>query len=586
METKGLKFQHLARAAAMPLPKTASIAARATEVYSEVCQLVLKKAFEGPGKDGDAKKTDPSSDELPLLFPYLRQLLTCCACAGLLEDAMVSLSCGHCYCYECQFRAPLLKIQCRQCKERNGLVIEAQLRMVVKCYREMCHVLALSLLKKTGKTSTAPASVEEEGKAPVSDPIAEILREVREGVKVSRGVLVVHPPERYLTTKHSTPKNETAVPSRKSSNAVSTQGKSHKKRPKESLVVQSETRKKIKLANEIVKRRLQFPALKKQQTVARRRWREQRANKRNRMEESSTEEEAEESEDEEDRGALFESEEGERGGTADEGAMEVDTSCLSAIPHPKITSHLIWLKIPNPLLPSLPDPFQSSSVSLGCSPGAAVGMAKLRMPLAGRLKWRRPRPKNIRKKKRRSVAVPSPSSTLQLREKLTDSSVPAADPRQYSQISPPPPPSPKKLKPAKVAKDAGTPQIGKPHKPSSVPHVRPKMSKALAGTAKPDSTSTPPSVTPLSPKLVKQIKSTPPSSSTPSVCRLTAEELEELRVRPKFRCRCGTNPGVMFVHMICAKRKCPCYLNAIPCLRCKCRGCNNPYNKLPLATTS
>ena len=577
----------------MPLPKTASIAARATEVYSEVCQLVLKKAVEDPAEDGGAENTDSISDELPLLFPYLRQLLTCCACAGLLEDAMVSLSCGHCYCYECQFRTPLLKIQCRQCKERNGLVIESQLRMVVKCYRELCHLLALSLLKKTEETAMVSTPVEEEGKAPISDLITEILREVREGVKVSRSVLVVRPPERYLTTKHtSTPKKEAVASSSKSSDVITTKRKSnpsHKKKQKESLAVQSETRKKIKLANQIVKRRLQFPVLKKQQAVTGLRRREPKAPRKDRAEESDPEDETEESEEEEeeeeeeDRGTFFGNEEGERESTADEKAMEVDSSCLSAIPHPKITSHLIWLKIPNPLLPSLPDPSQSSSVSLGCSSDAAVGMAKLRMPLAGRLKWRRPRSKNVRRRKRRSAAIISPNLTQPLKEKV-DSSKTTEDPGQHSHLSPPPPPSPKKSKPAKEIKVSSTPQTSKPNKPLSAPHIRPKMNKALASAPKLETGSTPVSVAvPLTPKLVKPTPSS--SSSTPRVCRLTAEELEELRVRPKFRCRCGTNPGVMFVHMICAKRKCPCFLNAIPCLRCKCRGCNNPYNKLPLATS-
>jgi len=60
----------------MPLPKTASIAARATEVYSEVWSAVLQQCWDMPPcRQGDLS-------DLSQLLPYLRQLLTCCACAG------------------------------------------------------------------------------------------------------------------------------------------------------------------------------------------------------------------------------------------------------------------------------------------------------------------------------------------------------------------------------------------------------------------------------------------------------------------------------------------------------------------------
>jgi len=123
----------------MPLPKSCSIASKATEVYSEVWSVILQQVWSmSPSREDDLT-------ELSKLLPYLRQLLTCCACAGLLENAMISLTCGHCYCSECQFRDPLLKIQCRQCRDRTGLVVEAQLRIVVECYRYV-HLLKLKLL--------------------------------------------------------------------------------------------------------------------------------------------------------------------------------------------------------------------------------------------------------------------------------------------------------------------------------------------------------------------------------------------------------------------------------------------------------
>lgn len=181
----------------MPLPKSCSVAARVTEAYAEAWSVVLYECW---------GVKPPRDEPLPLLaqlLPFIRQLLTCCACAGLLEDAMVSVSCGHCYCAKCQLGTPLLKIQCRQCKERTGLVVENQIRLVVKCYRHMCHVLAEHL----ASTPSAPLISGEfaltKGRE-VPDgfnPITEILAEVVEGVKVSRNVLLVLPPQKYLNPK-------------------------------------------------------------------------------------------------------------------------------------------------------------------------------------------------------------------------------------------------------------------------------------------------------------------------------------------------------------------------------------------------
>ena len=150
----------------------------------------------------------PRADEQTLppltqLLPFVRQLLTCCACAGLLEDAMISTSCGHCYCAKCQLGTPLLKIQCRQCKERTGLVPENQIRLVVKCYCHMCHVLAEYLTAtpsaplQSGEFNLAKGRETPEG----FNPVTEILAEVVNGVKVSRTVLLVLPPPKYLNPK-------------------------------------------------------------------------------------------------------------------------------------------------------------------------------------------------------------------------------------------------------------------------------------------------------------------------------------------------------------------------------------------------
>ena len=219
----------------MPLPKTASIAARATEVYSETWAVLLQKCWGVP-----PVKDDDLADIFQLL-PYLRQLLTCCACAGLLEDAMISIVCGHCYCYQCQFKTPLLKIQCRQCRERRGLVIETQIRLLVDCYKRMCHILSSELVQnpqvletngegpgnqveqigddkdndKVKSGDNVSDSKAEENKTATSasfNPITEILKEIEEGIKVSRAVLVVKPPLKYVNAKVApTPKKEASL---------------------------------------------------------------------------------------------------------------------------------------------------------------------------------------------------------------------------------------------------------------------------------------------------------------------------------------------------------------------------------------
>ena len=188
----------------MPLPKSASIAARATEVYTEACHAIIRLTAEP--RNSDANEYELS---LPRLLPYLRQLLTCCACASLLEDAMISVSCGHCYCYKCQFTPPLLKIQCRQCRERTGLEIERHLRLLVDCYKKICTILG-DHLAKTGRPKDKEPSAEDG----TSDPLEELVKEVVSGVKVSRAVLTVIPPDKYIHARnsvHATPKEDASV---------------------------------------------------------------------------------------------------------------------------------------------------------------------------------------------------------------------------------------------------------------------------------------------------------------------------------------------------------------------------------------
>ena len=181
----------------MPLPKSCSVAARATEAYAEAWSVVLNKCW------GVKAPRDEPLPPLIQLLPLVRQLLTCCACAGLLEDAMISVSCGHCYCARCQHGTPLLKIQCRQCKERMGLVAENQLQLLVKCYRHMCHVISDYLGANPSSTLHRGEFALAKGKEIPEgfNPVTELLAEVVDGVKVSRTVLFVLPPQKYLNPK-------------------------------------------------------------------------------------------------------------------------------------------------------------------------------------------------------------------------------------------------------------------------------------------------------------------------------------------------------------------------------------------------
>ena len=524
----------------MPLPKTASIAARATEVYSEVCRLVLKRVFDDPAENRDPKlveDNEPVADELDLLFPYLRQLLTCCACAGLIEDAMISLTCGHCYCFQCQYRNPLLKIQCRQCKERNSLVIEPQIRLVVKCYRELCHTLAKS-------KSTAAISEEEQ-----TDLIAEILREVKEGVKVSRSVLIVRPPERYLNVRTiTTPKKDEAA-----ATPISTSvSPLPKKRQREPIGTESETQKKIRLANQIVKkRRLHFPAVRRQQLHQREHLKQRRKEKSKR----DSDDEVEEVKDDKATSVTEETATVVTNVVTDiRQILEVDLDGLCETPPLRRTSHLIWMQIPNKHLPPLPRCFPYPFGII-----RRTRSARLRMPLAGRLRWKKLKFRPSRRRRRRALPISSPPSLVSKR-RLSD-----ADKSGSKKAM--------KLPLNKPSKGTAAPRL---YKLSSAPHMRPKMAKLISALPL---TPTPSASIPAIMHTPKQSKSIP---STPTTCNLSTEEFKELKVKPRFRCRCGTNPGVMFLHMICAKKKCPCYSNQIPCVRCKCKGCNNPFNKLPL----
>ena len=356
----------------MPLPKSASIGARATDVYSESCPLVMDYIKErGGGGEG----------ELPQLLPYLRQLLTCCACAGLLKDPMVSLSCGHCYCYECQFSEPLLKIHCRQCRGREGLVINNQLRLIASLYRELIHLLGLA--------------------TPTDHALQELVLEVTEGVKVSKGLFYILPPTRYRKL---------------------TSLKPLKSKSKETS---------LSICTDLIS-------------------------------------------DDDANITDFDTD-------AD---LSVNEDCIrvEALTSADRSSHFKIMRDNNKTMSS------SSSPPLHIS-----------IPL------------NI--KRRRDPFTPS------LKRRLF--------------------------------KKHSNPVTSTKTTPTNTPVKKKRKRAPVAG----------------------------PTEDEGLVVDREEKKIELVKREMKYNCRCGTNPGVMYGHLICMKKKCPCFYNELPCIKCRCKGCCNPFNK-------
>lgn len=162
---------HQHRCLGMSLPQKGSLVSNATRTYSLAVQEVLTL---------QKQPTDEASlQSMRGRLPYLRRLITCCACGGILDDAMVS-ACDHHYCFECQFKEPVLPIHCRQCRDRIGLVPALQLRTLVLCYHNLCHLLATfyppgvamdTLVVAMGDLSPHPSDG--------CDPVTELLKEAR-----------------------------------------------------------------------------------------------------------------------------------------------------------------------------------------------------------------------------------------------------------------------------------------------------------------------------------------------------------------------------------------------------------------------
>jgi len=192
---------------------------------------------------------------------YLRQFLTCCACAGLLEDAMVSPVCGHHYCAPCQRASPKLKILCRQCRERKNLIEEKQLRIIVACYKQICYILATRYEEEAvspqpqNHKKTSDSAKQDEDLSSSSTPslhtidiFTELVKEVIEGTELPRMILHQPIPTKFLARKASMTPGSQLTPSSSSRVVVS------QKSSKSVMVFNGEKNVKMKIETSTPKR--------------------------------------------------------------------------------------------------------------------------------------------------------------------------------------------------------------------------------------------------------------------------------------------------------------------------------------------
>ena len=508
----------------------------------------------------------PRDEPLPpliQLLPFIRQLLTCCACAGLLEEAMISLSCGHCYCAKCQVGTPLLKIQCRQCKERTGLVAEKQIQLVVKCYRHMCHVISDYLAANPSANLHSGEFALAKGKEiPAGfNPVTEILAEVVDGVKVSRTVLFVLPPQKYLNPKPPpdppTPKKEQnppavthPIPGPSSAGLEETNTPSQDE-DTDIDVTGTGSQSSVPLLTS-------SPAQQPQTKVEKR---------------------------------------GKDGGEVVENAKGKHR-----------------LRHPNQAAPSLPKKwkkgksveiasawFHGSVDFISSRPASRRGAMKLFFSL-----------KLLRLKQATLPCSESPPEVSHdclnnqfissnfvyaLRQDLQSAALLPPPHRahctclpDFSQVLRPKPPDPSRL-PTTTGKKSSRAVLLHPRTPLtprakyrllrrkykspylSNPHTQPRKPKQTTSSSSTDVNTTP-SPSKLSLALCS-LEDLPPTVPT------TAKKKKRSPMTPgKWRCRCGTNNPQTF-DRICARGKCPCFVKSIPCKNCLCRHCKNPFNISP-----
>lgn len=247
----------------MPLASNLTHVSKATNVYGQVLM------------DTMTYMTDQSSTNREAVqegLCYLRQFLTCCACAGLLEEAMVSPVCGHHYCAPCQISSPKLKILCRQCRERKNLIEEKQLRIVVACYKQICYILATQYEGETSSpqpqnhkkalecTQKGDDSFPSSTGAPslhTIDIFTELVKEVTEGTELPRMILHQPIPTKFLARKAAT-STGTQVTSSSNSRVVIAQ-----KSSKSVMVFSGEKNVKMKIETSTPKRSTKLSSYKR-----------------------------------------------------------------------------------------------------------------------------------------------------------------------------------------------------------------------------------------------------------------------------------------------------------------------------------
>ena len=520
------------------------MAARATEAYAEAWSVVLYECW------GEKPPRDEPLPSLVQLLPFIRQLLTCCACAGLLEEAMISVSCGHCYCAKCQLGTPLLKIQCRQCKERTGLVPENQIRLVVKCYHHMCHIIANYITGNPSAKLHCGEFVLAKGKEiPAGfNPVTEILAEVVNGVKVSRTVLFVLPPQKYLNPKpppdpptpkkdphpsssgHPTPAlpgpssaglSDSNTQSQDEEEPIDVTGIPSQSSPLNTSVEQSQTKEKKREGEEDTKgkNRLQYghkPAL-----PLPKKW------KRGKIVQIPS--------------AMF------------HGSVDfISSRPASRRGAMKLFFSLKLLRLKQATLPCVEN---TPEVANDC-----VDHHYISTDFVYTLRQDLPSPALL-PPPHRSYCSCLPNFSQVLRPKLPDTSkMPALGKKNSRPIQPRTALTPrakyKLLRRKYKSPYLSNPHISQPRKPKNPAHDdTPTPSKLSVAQGSVDDM--PPTV----PTPVKKKKRSP---MTPG----------------NWRCRCGTNNPQTF-DRICARGKCPCFVKSIPCKNCLCRHCKNPFNISP-----
>ena len=239
----------------MPLASNLTHVSKATSVYGQVLMDTMTFMTDQSSQNKEAVQEG---------LCYLRQFLTCCACAGLLQEAMVSPVCGHHYCAPCQTSSPKLKILCRQCRERKNLIEEKQLRIIVSCYKQICCILATQIEGETIpsqpqnhiKVSESIHSTEDTFSRSTGTPslhnldmFSELVKEVTEGTDLPRVILHQPIPAKFLTRKATMGGGTLITPSSGSSRVVFSQ-----KSSKSVMVFNGEKSVKMKIETSTPKR--------------------------------------------------------------------------------------------------------------------------------------------------------------------------------------------------------------------------------------------------------------------------------------------------------------------------------------------